>query len=93
MRPEYPIECRCSHRQVRFRLGFARHAAELLPRTEDTICEPESRGATDAGAEATAHLEVTRATGTLAALLGFSRRLEEPADGRTRYTSWPIHCA
>lgn len=44
MHPEFPIECRCWHRQERFQLAFARQAMEVLPRREDTAFKPGARG-------------------------------------------------
>lgn len=46
MHPEFPIECRCSHRGERFQLAFARKAMQMLPEREETAFEPTADGLT-----------------------------------------------
>lgn len=65
-------------------------APEHLPAVRREL---EARGATVAEAEVTALFGIVRATGALAALLGFPRRLSELTGGRARHTMWLSHYA
>jgi hypothetical protein len=44
MHPEYPIECRCSHRSEAAQLPFAQKAMQLLPQRPGAVFEPTSQG-------------------------------------------------
>ncbi len=44
MRPEFPIECRCSHRGEPLQLPFAQKAMQMLPHRAETVFEPTPQG-------------------------------------------------
>ncbi len=76
MRPEFPIECRCSHRHERFQLAFARKAIEVLPRDEETAFEPSAKGLT---LLAETEMALERPLRVLREVYGDEIRIEPPA--------------
>lgn len=83
VRPELPIECRCSHRHERFQLAFARKAMEFLPHDEEIAFEPTARGLTVlAGTE----MALERPLRRLREVYGDEVRIEPPA---VRYHQGP----
>jgi hypothetical protein len=44
MRPEFPIECRCSHRGEPSQLPFAQRAMQMLPQGPGILFEPTAQG-------------------------------------------------
>jgi hypothetical protein len=44
MRPQFPLECTCSHQYEPFQLTFARHALQRLPPSEEGVSEAAHRG-------------------------------------------------
>lgn len=76
MRPEFPIECHCSHRHERFQLAFARQAMEVLPRDEETAFEPSARGLT---VLAETEMALERPLRVLREVYGEQVRIDPPA--------------
>ena len=46
MRPEFPIECRCSHRGEPSQLPFAERAMQMLPQGPGIVFEPNTKAFT-----------------------------------------------